>query len=235
MKRILVVLLVLLFIVPSIVMAKEVKLKFAWSANSEPDMAGYALFQRTEGQEYDYNSPIDPTCTIVDGKCYVDPTAKTCEFDHTFNAPDGQITTFHWVARAKDTEDKWSGDSNEVSQTFDLAPIVSPVISAAVHNEVTNTIDISFGQADSARVEKWELFMSNVSGGPYNKIETIAREGEGNTFSTSWQIPEDGDYYFTLVAFTHEGIFSPDSNEVYVQVKTHPSPIKDFKIKIRIQ
>jgi len=235
MKKLLIVLLASLIVIPSVAISKEVKLTFDWDANTEPDMAGYAIFQRVEGQEYDYNSPIDPTCTIVDGGCYVDSVLKSNEFEHTFNAPDGQITTFYWVARAKDTEDKWSGDSNEVSFTIDLAPIVSAVITAAVYNPVTNTIDISFQQADSERVEKWELFMSNVSGGPYTKVDTITKPGVGDTFSASWQITGDGDYYFTLVTFTPEGMFSPDSNEMFVEVKTHPSPMKDFKIKIRLQ
>jgi len=234
MKKLLMILLVMLFIVPS-VMAKEVTLTFAWDANSEPDMASYALFHRTEGQQYDYSNPLDPNCTIVDGFCYIDPVAKTCEFEYSFDSSDGEITTHYFVARAKDTEGKWSGDSNEVSQTFDFAPIGASTITAAVWNETTNTIDIAFTQADSERVEKWELFMSNTSGSGYNKVDTIVKEGTGDTFSASWQIPSDGDYYFTLVSFTPEGMFSNNSNEMYVQVKTHPSPIKDFKIKIRLK
>ena len=77
--------------------------------------------------------------------------------------------------------------------------------------------------------------MANVSGGPYNKVDTITKTEEGDIFSASWTIPGDGEYYFTLVTFTPEDVFSPDSNEMYVQVKKHPSPVKDFKIKIRIQ
>lgn len=231
---VLVCLLAVVFIFPSIVISKEVKLTFQWSSNTEPDMAKYAIFQRVEGQAYDYTSPIDPLCTIVDGKCYVDPTAETCEFEHTFIAPDGEITTFYFVARAGDSEGFWSADSNEVFKTYDLAPIVAAIINEIVYNNVTNTIDLSFSQADSARVSKWELFMSNTSGGPYTKVDTIDKVGEGDTFLASWAVSGDGDYYFTLVTFTPEGVFSSDSNEKYIKIES-PSPVKDFKIKIDVQ
>jgi Ca-dependent carbohydrate-binding module xylan-binding/K319L-like, PKD domain len=85
--------LVFLFIVTS-GYAMDVTLQ--WDPNSEPDLAGYRLFYRGEGQSYNYSNPswegTDTTCTIYD-------------LDET--------ETYYFVARSYDTEGFESGDSNE--------------------------------------------------------------------------------------------------------------------------
>jgi len=62
-----VLLLFIIFISPANV-AHCLDLSFAWDANTEPDLAGYRVFYRQEGQNYDYNNPvwetIETTCTI---------------------------------------------------------------------------------------------------------------------------------------------------------------------------
>lgn len=68
-----------------------------WSANTEPDLAGYRIFVREAGQSYDYTKPawegMNTTCTIY-------------RLDETKD--------YFFVARAFDTEGFDSGDSNEV-------------------------------------------------------------------------------------------------------------------------
>jgi len=68
-----------------------------WSPNSEPDLAGYRVYYREEGQSYDYTNPswegVETTCTIYG----IDETK-----------------TYYFVARAYDTEGFESSDSNEV-------------------------------------------------------------------------------------------------------------------------
>ena len=73
------------------------QITLAWDPNSEPDLAGYRIFCRQQGQSYNYNDPVwegsDTTCTI-----------------HGL----GDSTTYYFVARAFDTSGNESGDSNEV-------------------------------------------------------------------------------------------------------------------------
>jgi len=80
-----------------------------WDANTtDGDLAGYRVFVKAEGVDYDYNSPawdgIETTCAI--------PLA------------DG--VTFYLVARCYDTEDLESVDSNEVSWFHDFPWVNTP-------------------------------------------------------------------------------------------------------------
>ena len=75
--------------------ATDVTLK--WTPNNEPNLAGYTVFYREEGQSYNYTSPYwettDPMCTIY-------------ELDET--------KTYYFTVRAFSTEGFQSSNSNEV-------------------------------------------------------------------------------------------------------------------------
>ena len=75
--------------------AVDVTLK--WTPNNEPNLAGYKVFYRQEGQLYNYTNPYwettDPTCTIYD-------------LDET--------ETHYFIVRAFSTEGFQSSNSNEV-------------------------------------------------------------------------------------------------------------------------
>ena len=77
----------------------------AWDANAEEDLAGYRVFQREEGQAYNYGQPaweglLDQLQDPDEPKCTVGGLS------------DG--VTYCFVARAFDTEGLESLDSNEV-------------------------------------------------------------------------------------------------------------------------
>ena len=90
-------LLVFAFVLISPNIASAVQVTLEWGANSEPDLAGYRVFSRQEGQNYDYSNPVyeglETTCTIFD---LDDDTA------------------YYFVVRAYDTSGLESGNSNEV-------------------------------------------------------------------------------------------------------------------------
>lgn len=236
MKRLFIAMIVVfMLVVPQVLTANAVSVSFEWSANTEPDMGGYALFQRKDGEAYDYTKPIDPTCTIVDGECWTNPATKKNVFTHTFDVPDGVLTKYYWVARAYDTapERNWSGDSNEVNMTFDRTPLQSIADFAGVYNKVAQTIDFTWTQGDVARITSWKLYRGTTSGGPYTEILDIPWNGTDTTISAS--VPADTlapgeEYYFTVVAFG-DGINSPDSNEVKIDRRP---PTKVIQLKVTI-
>ncbi len=91
-----VVLASLLFFFPQSAYAVDVQL--AWDANTESDLAGYRVYSRVEGASYDYEQAewegTDTTCIITG-----------LEYD----------ITYYFVARAFDTSDNESTNSNEIS------------------------------------------------------------------------------------------------------------------------
>lgn len=69
-----------------------------WLPNSEANLAGYRVFMRADGQNYDYNNPEWET------------VETDCKF-YNLN----KHTTYHFIVRAFDTDGNESGDSNEVT------------------------------------------------------------------------------------------------------------------------
>ena len=226
MKKILIALVAVLLMCP-MVLAKD--FSFTWDANIESSMAGYAIFQRINDGAYDYNAPIDPDCTIVDGGCYTDPANKVNEYtisdinvgipavanftavfnrvaqsvDFSWTYTESPPVTYSFVARARDTEGLWSGDSNEVSYTFDLG------------------------------VTHWKLYQSEIQGGPYAEILDIPWDGTSDLGASlpAETLAPGSTYYFTVVGFTVDNIFSPNSNEV--QIDRRP-PTKVINLKITL-
>jgi hypothetical protein len=84
---------------------------FQWDTNSEPDLAGYRVFCREEGQSYDYTNPswkgTDTTCTI-------------------FNLD--ETKTYYFVSRSFDTQGLESSDSNELYLAASTPPNNQPPI-----------------------------------------------------------------------------------------------------------
>lgn len=77
--------------------ARGFELSFAWNATTEPELAGYRVFYRQEGQNYDYNNPAwDGTETIC-----------------TINGLDDNFT-YYFVSRAYDIYGNESENSVEL-------------------------------------------------------------------------------------------------------------------------
>ncbi len=88
-----------------------IDISFQWDPNSEPEIGGYRVFCREEGQSYNYNNPswegADTMCTIYD-------------LDEN--------KTYYFVSRSFDTEGLESSDSNELYLEAATTPNNQPPI-----------------------------------------------------------------------------------------------------------
>lgn len=238
MKKILALIIVAIFVFPfSTALAFEQKVSFAWTSNVEPDMKQYVMYNRVEGQGYDYTIPIKIIpCTVVDGKCTTVPPSADgdCTVTITQNIPDGQKVINYFILRAEDIYENQSGDSNEVSYTKDLTPLVAINDFVGTFNKVTQTVDFAWTQNDIDRVTSWKLYRTITSGADYTQVgNDIPWNGTDTQISAS--VPADtlapGEvYYFVTVAFG-ESINSPNSNEVKIDRKP---PTKRINLKITV-
>ena len=142
-------LLVFYFVLISPNIASAVQLTLEWDANSEPELAGYRVFSRQEGQNYNFDYPAwegtQTTCTIF----YLD-------------------TAYYFVVRAYDTFGLESGNSNEVFYDPDLSMRVTAnqlVLYAFEEGTGTRVYDVSgVGIALDLIVED-EAAISWIAGG----------------------------------------------------------------------
>jgi hypothetical protein len=92
----------LFFCMVSSLQAMDITLR--WAPIHDPNLAGYKVFFRDEGQSYDYNTPYwestEPECTIYD----LDITK-----------------TYYFVVKAFDLDGKTSDNSNEVALVEGMA------------------------------------------------------------------------------------------------------------------
>lgn len=90
--------------------ARAADVTFSWDANTESDIAGYRLFQRQQGQTYDFGT------SVWEG------AGTTCTISFT----EQQGTSYCWVLRAFDLANQESGNSNEVCWAAQDLPPADP-------------------------------------------------------------------------------------------------------------
>jgi hypothetical protein len=112
MKRLMLALLAL--VIGASVVWAGTDIRVLWDANTEPDLAGYYLYMRADGEQYDMSTPFE----IID-----DPQATTLDL---LDFPDNQ-GTFFFVLTAFDLSGNESGPSNEVMYICkDTVPPAAP-------------------------------------------------------------------------------------------------------------
>jgi len=212
----------------SLVFAGEEEIGLEWDPNVEVNIGGYGA--------YIGDVPGGPYTKIGD---IVHPTV---EFWYTFAAPDGVITRKYFVVDAHNTDTPTplrSGYSNEVFWDYDWAPIEAATEFAAT--EINDVVTFIWKQGDISRIKEWKLYMGEVRGGPYNLLVTVPYSGTpGDTYTTSQEMTvnagEMKTFYFTLVTFTPNGVFSGNSMEASVVIdKRVIAPINTLRIKVRTQ
>ena len=193
----------LVFSIPNSSGSTQVTLE--WSPNTEPDLAGYTLFCREQGQNYDYANPswdgMDTNCTIYD-------------LDET--------KTYFFVVRAVDTEGFQSNDSNETFLEAGTTPDNQPPIADAGPNQTvnegqlvgldsSNSLDSDDGIASYAWVQ---------TSGP--QVTLSDPNGQQSTF-TAPGVGAGGDSLtFELTVADHNGLQSTDSCVVNVTWLNEP-------------
>ncbi|MBW2054976.1 MAG: fibronectin type III domain-containing protein, partial [Deltaproteobacteria bacterium] len=193
----------LVFSIPNSSGSTQVTLE--WSPNSEPDLAGYTLFCREQGQNYDYANPCwegtDTACTIYD-------------LDET--------KTYFFVVRAVDTEGFQSSDSNETFLEAGTPPDNQPPIADAGPNQTVNE-----GQLvglDGSNSLDWDDGIASYAwvqtSGP--QVTLSDHNGQQSTF-TAPDVGSGGDSLtFELTVSDHNGLQSTDSCVVNVTYLNEP-------------
>ncbi len=193
----------LVFSIPNSSGSTQVTLE--WSPNSEPDLSGYILFCREQGQNYDYANPswegTDTTSTIY-------------ELDET--------KAYFFVVRAIDTEGFQSSDSNETFLEPGTTPDNQPPIADAGPNQTVNEGQLvgldgsnSFDSDDGIASYSWV----QISG---PQVTLSDPNGQQSTF-TAPDVGAGGDSLtFELTVADHNGIQSTDSCVVNVTWLNEP-------------
>ena len=193
----------LVFSIPNSSGSTQVTLE--WSPNSEPDLAGYTLFCREQGQPYDYANPswegTDNTCTIYN-------------LDET--------KTYFFVVRAVDTEGFQSGDSNETFLEAGTTPDNQPPIADAGPNQTVNEGQL-VGLDGSNSLDSDDGIASYTwiqTSGP--QVTLSDPNGQQLTF-TAPDVGSGGDSLtFKLTVSDHNGLQSTDSCVVNVTWLNEP-------------
>lgn len=106
MKKVITGIMIIIFCMAPFSALAGTTLHFAWDNQEETDLAGYLLYQRGEGQAYDYTKSVGTT----------GPGATELIL------PDVKDGTWFWVLRAYDKKGNQSEDSNEVTLNLDTPP-----------------------------------------------------------------------------------------------------------------
>jgi hypothetical protein len=189
----------------------------------------YKIYQRLDGEEYDYANPIQvlglvPDFTVTLPDLHPAPPAATID-EAAFNRGEQQIyltwsqssitetIRYYWVSRSAIPPDLESADSNEVS------------------HDITGT----------SSVTRWEVYYSLTSGGPWERLDTVTNDGQAEASLTNslTAAPDDQltTVYFTVVAFYSDDTFSPNSAEVSIEVDRRQlePPILTKQVVIPVQ
>ena len=128
------------FLIPDALAATQASLR--WEPNTEPDLAGYRVFHREQGQSYDYIYPswegTDTSCTIYD-------------LDES--------KTYFFVARAFDSEGYES--ENSIEAILEPEIIINEPPATAASPEYTENPEDTLGTQDGSASTDSAVVMQN--------------------------------------------------------------------------
>lgn len=219
----------------SFAIAAQVTLQ--WDPNNNPAPDDYKLYQRLEGQLYDYTKAVPNPPDHMDGAiphpqvtftvtlpdpnpAPPAPSSLQGSFDRTNSqislqwqqTQASQTDRYFWVVRAEIPPDQ-SGDSNEVYQ------------------DITG----------KSSVVRWRVFYSLTSGGPWTLLDAVQNTGQATPTTTAafTAVPAGSraTVFFTLVAFNSDTLFSVNSQELSVDVdrRTLNPPVLTIQTTVPVQ
>ena len=196
----------LLLLTPLQILAAQVTL--AWDANV-PTPNGYCVYQREQGQAYDYAHPVWPS----DG---ADHTETTCVID---GLTDG--TTYYFVVRAHSGADE-SGDSNEVIyQPAMPSPAVYTITaSAGSHGAISpsGSVSVSSGANQSFSFTPnsgYQISAVTVDGQSVGAVSsyTFSNVTQSHTINVSFSVIPPAAATYTITALANSnGAISPSGS-----------------------
>jgi len=212
----------LAFVFP--VVAKQITVTLEWDANVESNLAGYGVYvgDAAGGPYTKFNEVAAGTETV----------------DYVYDAVLGTEVIKYFVVDAFNTEELRSGMSNEVNWTYDMMPIVAATeFSATLDGD---DVTFTWKQSDIERVKEWKLYVKEGTA-EFAELAVIPYSGTpGEQYSTvtTMNVPagEKKTFIFSLVTFTMNDVYSPNSSEISVMInKIPPVPVYNLKIKIKVQ
>lgn len=208
--------------------AKDIEVTFQWDPDTTDNWESILLFERVEAGAYDYNTPAATIPQTYDAQGNSQPVT----YLHTFEAPEGNVTQFYWVVRAKAGELE-SADSEEVNLAIDLTPIPAPTFTAAF-NEVEMSIDFSWTTDLDARITSWKIFHKLPADADFTELVTVDSSGsESVPIDTLFPDGERTTREFTMVAYGPYELFSDNGQSISITVnRKPPSGVINFRIKL---
>ena len=98
MKKIILFVITTILLTSTICLAQTTNIQFKWNKNVQSDIAGYALYQSTTSNSYNYNAPVEIIAPELDSVIIA-------------NLENG---TYYWVLRAFDNKNRYSDNSAEI-------------------------------------------------------------------------------------------------------------------------
>jgi len=222
MKKTFLMLMALLLLVPAMASAYDYSITFVWDPNSPlPD--GYRFFNRIAGQSYNYSAP--------------DWTGPETQITLDFQCTEGQECVTYHVVRAYVGLDE-SGDSNEVSYTFDGVKPDAPGAFTATYDKAAKQITFTWSQTNQAKIERWVFFMkdNDDSSSTYKAVASVNGDSAplNLTYQTALDLPTKLNHVqFTAVAFNKSSVWGDESAPVILTINLEP-PLPNNTLRIDV-
>lgn len=232
MRRLAIVLLIVLL--PSLVLAKTVKLTWDKIDNVEGvrvyHAKRYYVEEAGENQSFwDYDTPI----------CEVAIDVNECEYD--LIGIDGRKVKYLFIARSF-IGDKESENSNEVEYVYDLFPPPAPTDLIGDYDKTTKIVTLGWSQPNEQwnEVKLWRVYY-RIEDGEYIELGVV--DDESNlVLSAPFDVAPKGvvtNVEFVVVAYRDSGKFSENSLPFTITIDRTDeivvTPVKNLKIEIPLK